>query len=184
MRFSISQIAPQPWKNGGGSTQELARADGEGAKAQMIWRASLARIDQDGAFSAFPGLARIHCIISGAGLQLSNAAHQLVAEPLKPLHFDGGLDLFAKLKDGACQAFNLIYDPNLIRAEMRICGAGAHRLEAAEHLVYVLEGSLRLDLPTGQLLLGQGEGWQGAGPLSIDIAARGRAVLLSLDLGS
>ena len=34
MRFSLSQISPQVWKNGGGSTRELAREDT--AKGHMI----------------------------------------------------------------------------------------------------------------------------------------------------
>lgn len=178
MRFSLSQISPQVWKNGGGSTRELARE--EAAGGHMIWRASLARIDQDGAFSAFPGLSRIHCIVSGAGLQLSNPDVQLAAYPLKPLHFDGGLDLTAQLRQGACAAFNLIYDPKRIGAEMQICDAGLHHFDDGPQLIFVLEGSLQLETSAGVEQLSTGEGWQGVAGGSVDIAQDGRAVLLRL----
>ncbi len=183
MRFSISQISPQAWKNGGGSTRELARANAsKGSEGQMFWRASLAQIDQDGAFSAFPGLARIHCIVSGAGLQLTNADNHLTAHPLKPLYFDGGLDLTAQLQDGPCEAFNLIYDPNQVRAEMQICEAGTYRLGDGAHLVFALTGKLRLDLPEGEICLGQGEGWHGDTSGLVEIAQGSRAVLVGLEL--
>lgn len=178
MRFSLSQISPQVWKNGGGSTRELAREDT--AKGHMIWRASLARIDRDGAFSNFPGLSRILCIVSGAGLQLSNADVQLVAEPLKPLHFDGGLDLTAWLRQGACEAFNLIYDPDRMSAEMKICDAGRHHFDDGTQLIFVLEGSLRLETSAGVEQLSSCEGWQGVVGGFVDIAQDGRAVLLRL----
>ncbi len=182
MRFSISQIAPQAWKNGGGSTQELARGDRDAGTAQMIWRASLAQIDQDGPFSTFPGLSRIHCIVAGAGLQLSNGDYRLSAKPLDPLYFDGGLDLEARLKEGPCTAFNLIYEPNLIRPEMQICEAGTHRLGDGAHLVFALTGKLRLDLPEAEICLGQGDGWHGDFSGLVEIAPGSRAVLVGLEL--
>ncbi|MEP2717750.1 HutD family protein [Pseudophaeobacter sp.] len=179
MRFSVEQTPAQPWKNGLGTTRELASS--VTVDADLIWRASLAQIDQDGPFSAFPGLARIHCIVSGAGLDLSNPENQLAADPLKPLNFDGGLELMAHLRVGPCTAFNLIYDPRYISAEMQICGAGQHRSAAAVQIVYVLQGSLRLDFPIGQEQLGPGEGWQGAGPQIVDVAPNSRVVLLALN---
>ncbi|OIQ43892.1 MAG: hypothetical protein BM558_10025 [Roseobacter sp. MedPE-SW] len=147
----------------------------------MIWRASLAQIDQDGAFSAFPGLRRIHCIISGDGLRLSNSGVQLTADLLKPLFFDGGLDLVAQLQDGPCEAFNLIYDPNRIRPKMQISAAGLHQLSNAAHLVFVLGGTLRLENPEGVEHLNQGEGWHGEFSGSAHISQDGRAILLHLE---
>lgn len=141
MRFSLAEIASQPWKNGGGSTRELALQQEAG---KMTWRVSLAQIDQDGAFSAFPGLARIHCIVSGAGLSLFNADTHLEARPLQPLHFAGGLLLDARLNDGPCQAFNLIYDPARISADMQILGAGEHMLGAGDYVIFVLSGQANL----------------------------------------
>lgn len=177
MRFSLSQIPSQAWKNGGGTTQELARGD---AGAQMLWRVSLARIDRDGAFSAFPGLSRIHCIITGRGLTLSNPDHQLEAAPLVPLHFDGGLALSARLRDGPCQAFNLIYDPAQIAADMQICESGRHQMTGAEHVIFGLDGELQLNCAREVAQLGSGEGIQCAGAGWVEIAPGGRAVVLTL----
>jgi len=148
MRFDAAKIALVPWKNGGGTTRELAlRQDAKG----LVWRLSLADIAQDGAFSPFDGLRRIHTIIEGQGLILHGADQQLAARPLQPLSFDGGLDLTARLTCGPCRAVNLIYDPARVAVSAEVCG-GAFELAAGD-LVLVLSGNLRLggeDLSAGQ----------------------------------
>ena len=179
MRFSAAEIAAQPWKNGGGATRELAlRQVGD----KTIWRVSLAEIDRNGAFSHFPGLARIHCIISGAGLSLGNSDCQLAAEPFCPLHFDGGLKLEAVLQDGPCQAFNLIYDPQVIRPDMQVIGPGQYALPEGECLVFVLSGTAHIsgqDMGQDAPLAAQ-EGWLGEGPGSLSVGAGSKAILLGL----
>ena len=155
MRFSVNEIPPQPWKNGGGTTRELVLKQRQGC---MAWRISLAEIIRDGAFSAFPGLLRIHCITSGAGLLLSNSDLQLAARPLQPLHFDGGLALRARLNTGACQAFNVIYDPKLSSATMRVLEGGGSIGGAGERVLYVLAGQLKVQTAAGVEALVAGEG--------------------------
>ncbi len=59
-----------PWKNGGGSTTEIAVApDGAGIDA-FDWRISMAVVAADGPFSEFPGVDRTLSILDGAGLVL------------------------------------------------------------------------------------------------------------------
>ena len=89
MRISALTARAVPWKNGGGVTRELAVHEQDGC---MVWRLSLADIAQSGPFSAFPGLARIHCVVEGAGHTLSNESTRLEARPLEPLCFDGAAD--------------------------------------------------------------------------------------------
>src|SRR3546814_16047971 len=56
--IDLAALPLQPWKNGSGVTSELA-IDPPGATAENFrWRISLARIAQDGPFSAFPGITR------------------------------------------------------------------------------------------------------------------------------
>jgi len=117
MRFCVASLSPVPWKNGKGTTRELALREDHG---RMVWRLSLAEITQDGAFSTFPGMARIHTIVAGQGLLLDGGETTLVAKPHRPLHFDGGLPLTARLLEGACRAFNVIYDPKLVTATAQI----------------------------------------------------------------
>ncbi len=55
-----------PWRNGGGTTQEVACNPG-GHTASFDWRLSLADVAQDGGFSAFGGFQRIITVLEGRG---------------------------------------------------------------------------------------------------------------------
>ena len=62
---------PQPWRNGGGVTRELlAWPDGGDWRV----RVSVADIDADGPFSAFPGVERWFAVLEGAGVALRSPA--------------------------------------------------------------------------------------------------------------
>lgn len=139
MRFSAMTAHPVPWKNGGGVTRELASHTEDG---RMVWRLSLADITRDGPFSAFPGLARIHCIVEGAGHTLSNETTRLEARPLEPLRFDGGLPLDCRLRDGPCKAFNVIYDPARVTAGPEILVDGPVPAVEGRQVLFVVSGNL------------------------------------------
>ncbi|WP_027235758.1 HutD/Ves family protein [Leisingera caerulea] len=152
MRISALTAQAVPWKNGGGVTRELAVHKEGGRK---VWRLSLAEIAQSGPFSAFPGLARIHCVVEGAGHTLSNDSTQLEARPLEPLCFDGGVDLHCRLRDGPCRAFNVIYDPGRVTAEPRILADGLVPGPESWQVLLVVSGSVEM---AGTDRLGPGEG--------------------------
>ena len=50
------------WKNGAGTTLEIARKDGPKG---YFWRLSIAKVTYDSIFSTFPGMARILTVIEG-----------------------------------------------------------------------------------------------------------------------
>jgi len=152
MRFCVASLPPLPWKNGKGTTRELALQEDHG---RMIWRLSLAEITQDGAFSTFPGMDRIHTIVAGQGLLLDGGETTLAAKPYCPLHFDGRLPLTARLLDGACQAFNVIYDPKLVTASAQTLTGDRVITTEGQHALFVLRGKLDLG-PAGTF--GSGEG--------------------------
>ena len=59
-----------PWKNGGGSTEEITRDAGTGLDG-FGWRLSIADIGESGGFSTFAGYQRVITVIKGAGLVLT-----------------------------------------------------------------------------------------------------------------
>ena len=63
----LAATAPQPWRNGGGLTRELLAWPGSG---DWVLRVSVADIEADGPFSAFPGIDRWFTVLSGAGVRL------------------------------------------------------------------------------------------------------------------
>lgn len=60
-----------PWKNGGGTTAEIAVGPPGSTLDSFDWRISMAHVASDGPFSSFPGIDRTLTIIDGAGLRLS-----------------------------------------------------------------------------------------------------------------
>jgi uncharacterized protein len=101
-----SEVAPQPWRNGGGTTRELlCWPDADGWSA----RVSLAEIARDGPFSAYPGIARWFAVIEGAGVVLGfdRATHWLEADD-EPFRFDGAAAPSCQLIDGPTRDLNLM----------------------------------------------------------------------------
>src|SRR5689334_4844647 len=79
----------QRWKNGGGTTTELARED---AGDRWLWRVSIADVEVSGPFSDFAGYRRIIALLDGNGMALSfdRAPPVIIDRPHEPFAFDGG----------------------------------------------------------------------------------------------
>lgn len=94
------------WKNGGGSTTEIALApDPDGGFA---WRVSMADLKASGPFSAFPGIDRIITPLSGPAFRLTHdggAPHEVT--PLVPYAFSGDWATSAELT-GPGQDYNVM----------------------------------------------------------------------------
>ena len=69
--FRSADHAFSPWKNGGGTTAEIAIGPPGATLDAFDWRISMARVASDGPFSSFPGVDRTLSIIDGAALRLS-----------------------------------------------------------------------------------------------------------------
>ncbi|MFJ3482704.1 HutD family protein [Pseudomonas sp. NPDC090202] len=108
-----------PWKNGGGSTEEITRDAGEGLDG-FGWRLSIADIGESGGFSVFSGYLRIITVLQGAGMTLTIDGKE--SEPLlpsDPFAFSGGSHVSCRLLDGPIRDFNLIYAPTRYRARLQ-----------------------------------------------------------------
>ena len=68
--FRYADKSPMPWKNGQGTTTEIAAAPAGAGLEDFDWRLSIARMEADAPFSAFPGIVRTLSVIEGAGLKL------------------------------------------------------------------------------------------------------------------
>lgn len=107
-----------PWKNGLGTTREIA-IDPSGAAldgAGFRWRLSIADVGQSGPFSAFPGIDRTIMVISGHGMALSVAgqAPRRLDRCFEPFQFSGDVATDCQLIDGPIQDFNLMVNRTLL----------------------------------------------------------------------
>lgn len=113
--ITCTDLIEVPWKNGGGTTREIAM----GRMAdQTAWRISRADVAQDGVFSDFTGLMRILTVVSGAGMVLEHASDTLDADIWEPVRFGGNLKIHSRLKDGPLTDLNLMFDPILCGGEV------------------------------------------------------------------
>ncbi|NOJ60418.1 HutD family protein [Arthrobacter sp. 260] len=88
-----------PWKNGGGYTTELVvRPDDDAtgsAQGPFTWRLSIATVDRDGGFSAFPGVDRSLMALSPGGLGLVDGGHPVALGRYGVHRFAGENDVAA-----------------------------------------------------------------------------------------
>lgn len=102
----LADTPPRRWRNGGGVTRELlAWPHAEGWRV----RVSVADVDVDGPFSAFPGVRRWFAVVEGAGvdLDIDGRSHRLRRGDA-PLAFDGAAVVHCRLLDGPTRDLNLM----------------------------------------------------------------------------
>ncbi len=99
-----------PWKNGGGSTTEIAVEPPGASLDTFDWRISAARVASDGPFSEFPGIDRTLAVITGHGLALTigDAAPVTCGRDSEPVSFAGDIATSAKLTSGAITDLNVM----------------------------------------------------------------------------
>ncbi|NNG25261.1 HutD/Ves family protein [Telluria aromaticivorans] len=100
-------LTPVPWKNGGGSTTEIAIGPPDSGFEDFDWRVSLATIEKDGTFSQFPGVDRTLALVEGHGMLLDiDGDPVLVTDGDPVIAFDGSSNVTAKLSRGGSTDFN------------------------------------------------------------------------------
>lgn len=105
------------WRNQMGWTREVYRTPAEG---DWDWRLSIAEIEQDAAFSAFPGVDRELVLLAGNGVRLrfDDGEVQELHPPHSKWRFAGERALVGELIDGPTHDFNLMWRRDRVRAEL------------------------------------------------------------------
>ena len=99
-----------PWKNGGGSTIEIAIAPAGASLDAFDWRISMAQVATDGPFSSFPGIDRTLAVIRGDGMELMIGDQRPVVLGCgtDPLSFPGDTPTTARLLAGEITDLNVM----------------------------------------------------------------------------
>lgn len=109
MLIPFAGLAPVSWKNGGGSTTEIAVFPQEAGFDAFDWRVSLATIAADGPFSSFPGVERTLVLVDGHGMTLDIDGEPTMLSKADPVAaFDGESRVEAKLSRGPSTDFNVM----------------------------------------------------------------------------
>jgi environmental stress-induced protein Ves len=129
-RIALADCPSQAWRNGGGVTRELAAWP---HARDWSLRVSVATIERDSPFSAFPGAQRWFVVLAGAGVRLALAHGEVALTPAhEPIGFDGAEAPACHLLGGPTLDLNFMVG--------RACGAACLRRAA---LGSALDGDLR-----------------------------------------
>lgn len=99
-----------PWRNGRGSTTEIAIGPAGASLEAFNWRVSMARVASDGPFSDFAGIDRTLAVIKGHGLVLTigNDAPVTLSSEAGPVGFSGDTPTSARLAAGEITDLNVM----------------------------------------------------------------------------
>jgi environmental stress-induced protein Ves len=125
---SRSRVVPaneyrrERWRNELGWTREIeaGRLGDASPDAPWDWRLSIAEIERDAAFSAFPGIDRELVLLTGNGVRLrfeDGETHEL-HPPHDRLRFAGDRKVTGELIDGPTHDFNLMWRRDRVRAAL------------------------------------------------------------------
>ena len=155
-----SGYARMRWKNGAGWTSEILRVPDTD---DWDWRLSIAEIETDAPFSAFPGVERELVLLSGNGLRLrfdDGASHELLP-PHDKLRFAGERNAFGELVDGPTRDFNLMWRRDAVDARLLhrpLVGTVVLFVDPGETwIVHMLAGQARFVDGSGLGELGMGD---------------------------
>jgi environmental stress-induced protein Ves len=140
-RLDPAQYRRTPWKNGGGTTIDIAEGDD-------VWRFGRTPIAAAGPFSDYSGFDRIQVLVRGRGLVLDTPQGEIdVRTPFRPVRFAGETPIVSRLEDGPVEVVNLIGARDKVQIDLDILDAGERgTMGRGIHIVYCADGPAILDL--------------------------------------
>jgi environmental stress-induced protein Ves len=138
----------RPWKNGGGTTRDIAVSPPGASLDDFDWRLSLAQVDRDGPFSRFDNVERTLVLLSGA-MTLHEQGRRIDLVRHEPVMFEGERAIEATVAGGATLDFNVMTRRGRTRHIVRRESFGKQvslAVPAGRTLaVFALENGLTLD---------------------------------------
>jgi environmental stress-induced protein Ves len=116
-----SDYRRMPWKNGGGTTFEVAVHPQGADWGSFAWRVSIADIASSGEFSSFPGIDRRLVVLGGRGMRLTGVRDDAIeVRPYDCVDFAGEAHVDCRLLDGPTRDFNVMTRRGAARADVRV----------------------------------------------------------------
>lgn len=143
-----------PWRNGRGSTLEIAREPASGE--DFAWRLSLADIAEDSDFSAYPGYSRALVLVAGTRLRLRfrGHGHCFLNPARRGTRFEGDWQTHGAVPEGRCTDLSLIVrkgpasrPASVVREPKVLYLESTRRLVLSKDLygaVFILDGSVAI----------------------------------------
>jgi environmental stress-induced protein Ves len=149
-RLGSADYRAMSWRNGAGSTTEIAAAPEGAGIADFDWRVSIAEVTGPVEFSPFPGCDRIITVIEGEGMAIRLGGRDHRLEPLMPFPFAGEETVRTTLLGGETHAFNLMLRRVRAAGRVDVLRPGIEGLVLPAHhgtaLLYGVAGAAELVL--------------------------------------
>jgi environmental stress-induced protein Ves len=146
-----------PWKNGGGSTTEIAIGPAGASLDAFDWRVSMALVASDGPFSLFPGIDRTLAVIEGDGMELKVADRPAVTLGRRsaPWRFPGDVATEAFLREDVITDLNVMTRRGRFRHSLlRVVQPMNHLFDCDDiAIVLAIGGSAQVILPNDRATL-------------------------------
>ncbi|GAB2536958.1 HutD/Ves family protein [Rhodanobacter koreensis] len=159
MIIRLQDCPPQPWKNGLGSTREIAVQPSGTGSNDFLWRVSIAEVDSAAPFSSFPGIDRQIVLLDGHGftMTLDDGHTHALTTPFVPFAFAGEARVAVSLIDGPTRDFNLMVRREQARGDVQAWQQpGEQRPDPSTVLIYCARGVIE----TAEGLLHAGDAWR------------------------
>src|SRR4051794_32164037 len=109
MLIPFAGLSPVPWKNGGGSTTQMAVFPPDAGFDDFDWPVSLATMLEDGEFWESPGVERTLALVDGHGTTVDVDGEARLLTKADPVgSFDGESRVVSKLNGGASTDLNIM----------------------------------------------------------------------------
>jgi environmental stress-induced protein Ves len=175
-RIAPSDYRHMPWKNGLGTTIEIAIEPPGATLDDFVYRVSMATLAVDGPFSSFPAVDRWIVLLDGGPVVLGE--HRLV--PLAPHAFPGELAPHGRLEGPVARDFNLMLRRGRAtgKLEVRTLGAGERvTLDGrATRIVFVAAGTVEAE----GVAASEGETLWSDGPVQMGTASGATTIVATI----
>jgi environmental stress-induced protein Ves len=136
----ITDMASEPWRNGGGFTKTVAASPG-------LWRVSLAEVQRDGPYSRFEGISRISLVLRGRGVALEHGGTVITLQTAEAVEYDGALAWQATLIDGPVTALNVMYPASHHKPRVDVVVSATDVRAGCKAILVALDSGCRLSGP-------------------------------------
>jgi environmental stress-induced protein Ves len=147
-----SECRSMPWKNGGGTTTEIAIAPQGASLDSFDWRISTAHVGADGPFSAFPDIDRTLSVLNGNGIVLAFGDGETVRleRTSEPCAFAADRPVEGRLLSGPIDDLNVMTRRGRWSHQMtRLTGPGPIELAATSQILILVANANRWTLTDG-----------------------------------
>ena len=179
--YTAADFIEQRWKNGRGSTLELAKGSDYAPANLHSWRFSIATLRENCSYSNFPGYQRTQVMLEGDSVRLNFAcAKQLQLHKLTQASFAGDEAVSCSLgTKRTATMFNLMTARDYLQHSLEVvsqCGPLADLSLTVDLLfVYALQGGITVQVA------GYSQRMQSGALLKIDRPAESKILLVAAD---